>query len=110
MYDSVLVAAFGGVTMNLDGSDELHVHPGILYLAQFINGQWKQWKSFCGRDLLLQMMPKYSANTLHDVIFVIYFKYFQSILRFIFCVPLDPALVMSYLIVSHLNILKQIDG
>ena len=34
MYDSVLVAAFGGVTMNLDGSDELHVHPGILSLAQ----------------------------------------------------------------------------
>ena len=34
MYDSVLVAAFGGVTMNLDGSDELHVHPGILQKAQ----------------------------------------------------------------------------
>ena len=38
------------------------------------------------------------------------FQYFQSILRFIFCVPLDPALVISYLIVSHLNMLKQIDG
>ena len=59
------------------------------------------------------MMPKYSANTLHDVIFSYIcniFQYFQSILRFIFCVPLDPALVISYLIVSHLNILKQIDG
>ena len=33
MYDSVMVAAFGGVTMNLDGSDELHVHPGILHGA-----------------------------------------------------------------------------
>lgn len=35
MYDSVLVAAFGGVTMNLDGSDELHVHPGILFHTRF---------------------------------------------------------------------------
>ncbi|CAE8624498.1 unnamed protein product [Polarella glacialis] len=32
MYDSVLVAAFGGVTMNLDGNDQLHVYPGLLFI------------------------------------------------------------------------------
>lgn len=53
-----------------------------------------------------EVLYKYSARC---YIFI-YFQYFQSVLRFIFCVPLDPALVMSYLIVSHLNILKQIDG
>ncbi len=77
MYDSVLVAAFGGVTMNLDGSDELHVHPGILYLAQFTNGQLNQWKSFGGGNLLLQKMLKYSTNTLHDFIFSIFFNIFN---------------------------------
>lgn len=47
MYDSVLVAAFGGVTMNLDGSDELHVHPGILFLFCIPLVLLQFWVTFC---------------------------------------------------------------
>lgn len=47
MYDSVLVAAFGGVTMNLDGSDELHVHPGILFIFCVPLVLLQFWVTFC---------------------------------------------------------------
>jgi len=47
MYDSVMVAAFGGVTMNLDGSDELHVHPGILFLFCIPLVILQFWLTFC---------------------------------------------------------------
>eukprot|EP00439_Symbiodinium_sp_Y106_P049944 s1243_g6.t1 len=47
MYDSVLVAAFGGVTMNLDGSDELHVHPGILFIFCIPLVVLQFWLTFC---------------------------------------------------------------
>eukprot|EP00435_Cladocopium_sp_Y103_P003071 s4460_g1.t1 len=47
MYDSVLVAAFGGVTMNLDGSDELHVHPGILFIFCVPLVLLQFWLTFC---------------------------------------------------------------
>ncbi|CAE7379506.1 NCL [Symbiodinium natans] len=47
MYDSVLVAAFGGVTMNLDGSDELHVHPGVLFIFCLPLVILQFWLTFC---------------------------------------------------------------
>lgn len=54
IYDAVLVAAFGGVSMNLDGTDELHVHPAWLFIFCVPLVFVQAWLTFCvGFDLSL---------------------------------------------------------
>eukprot|EP00931_Biecheleriopsis_adriatica_P031305 TRINITY_DN18378_c0_g1_i1.p1 TRINITY_DN18378_c0_g1~~TRINITY_DN18378_c0_g1_i1.p1 ORF type:complete len:565 (-),score=67.90 TRINITY_DN18378_c0_g1_i1:104-1798(-) len=47
LYDSVLVSAFGGVTMNLDGSEELHIPPGVLFMFCIPLVMLQFWLTFC---------------------------------------------------------------